>query len=139
MTRPFVLGRRCPDSQFKQSLARQLRMLLLVTDAEYVDELEDDHPSLYGLFAVNNALHDQEREVPFVPGENQRDFLDRLTESDHKPTEALTGLLSVGVDDMAEAHRRQAREARARKSDTSKRRSERHPRALNVRRLRTAQ
>lgn len=120
-TKPFVLGRRCPDSEFKRSLARQMRMLSLVADAEYIDQLSNDHPALYGLFAVNNALHDQKRGVPFVPGENQRDFLDRLVGSDHTPTEALDGLLSVGVEDMAEAHRMQLRQ------ESSKRRPERQP------------
>ena len=111
--KPFVLGRRCPDDQFKQSLARQMRMISLVADADYIDQLADDYPSLYGLFAVNNALHDQERGVPFIPGENQRDFLGQLNEYNHTPTQALDGLLSVGVEDMAEAHCRQLRDAKA--------------------------
>lgn len=128
--RPFVLGRRCPDSQFKQSAARQLRMLELVPDADYLDQLDNAHPSLYGLFAVNNALADQERGVPFVPGENQRDFLDRLTSCDHTPTEALDGLIAVGIEDMAEAHRRQLRDAK--RSQPPERRHERHSRAVRL-------
>ena len=120
--KPFVLGRRCPDSEFKRSLARQMRMLSLIADADYIDSLDNNNPRLYGLFAINNALHDQERGVAFIPGENQRDFLDRLTGSDHSPTDALTGLLSVGVEDMAEAHRKQLRNARR---ESSKRRTER--------------
>ena len=65
--KPFVLGRRCPDSEFKQSLARQMRMLSLVADAEHIDGLSNDHPSLYGLFAVNNALQTRSAGFPSSP------------------------------------------------------------------------
>ena len=103
--RPFVLGRRCPDNNFKQSVARQLRMLSLVADADYIDQLDTDHPSVSSLFGINNALQDQERGAPFIPGEHQWEFLDRLADSDHTPTEALDGLIAVGIADMARAHR----------------------------------
>ena len=121
--RPFVLGRRCPDDNFKQSVARQLRMLELVEDAEYVDALSIDHPGLYALFGINDALQDQERGAPFIPGEHKRGFLERLTESEHETPDALAGLVAVGVADMAEAHRRQLRDMkRERRPERSSRR-----------------
>ena len=52
--RPFVLGRRCPDNNFKQSVARQLRMLSLVADADYIErrqQADHQHPGDRGLRA----------------------------------------------------------------------------------------
>ena len=129
--RPFVVGRRNPTESFKYSVSRQLRMIDLVDDADHLDRLDLRHPAVYSLYRINDALHGGDRTAGWTPGKCQRDFLSRLQEGDHSAVEALEGLVSVGIEDMARAHGEQLRT----KPKTEERRPERHTRAVRVRPL----
>lgn len=127
----FLMGRRTPTENFKDSVARQLRMLSLVADADHLDQLDTGDPAVYSLYRINDALHNGDRDASFTPGKCQLDFLSRLNDADHSPTETLEGLISVGIEDMARAHGEQLR-ATPKKPE---RRPERHSKATRVRRL----